>query len=58
MNDGKVAAWCYIEADPMLWMCADPLDIATWPKATLITIWEGEPASPLDYLTRKGGRAA
>ena len=58
MSKGRVIAWYYIEADPILWLYADPLDMATWPKATLITMWEGEPVCPLDYLSGKGGRTA
>ena len=58
MSEGRVIAWYYIEADPVLWLFADPLDMDTWPKATIITIWEGEPVNPLDYLIENRGRAA
>jgi len=49
MKKGRVIVWYLIEAPRDQWRWADPLDMATWPKSVLITIWEGEPIDPLNY---------
>ncbi len=51
MRRQRLIAYYIIEAAPEEWLLSDPLQPETWPKSTLISIWEGDTApNPLEYL--------
>ena len=51
----RLIAYYYFPPDPALWCFADPLDDRTWPRGTMIHIWEGDSVpDPMMYLMPGG----